>query len=326
MITVVTGGAGFIGSNLVKVLVKQGREVVVLDNLCRGTKRNLRGVKATLISTDLRDYATLKLVLAGMDIDTIFHLAAMIGNEDYLHGGTVSDMDILQYNNAIDSNVFRAVSRLGNIPAIVYASSSAVYPVRQQMRLGAVLNETLPVRIRKAEGGYGKAKLLGEQMLNMTADIRKGSARIFNVYGEKSSLKSHPHVVTRFILDALSSRELTLAGDGKQTRDFVHVMDCVDALLALEANASAENIICNIGFGVPVNMLKLANMVVKLTKSSSLVVPGGDICATSPISRTADITKAKRILDWSPKIPLHEGLERTLTWMEKEVKKGRRTA
>lgn len=317
MLTVVTGGAGFIGSNLVEALVKQGREVIVVDDMSRGVFENLDGLNVPVRVADLRDYAQTRRALGGMEIDTLFHMAARIGNESYLHGEPQNEITVMKDNITIDSNLMLASLVECKVGTMVYASSSAVYPTIKQTQHGAVLRETDCTGV-DAEGGYGKSKLFGEYLLRTLSGIRKGIARIFNAYGEKSSIVRYPHVVTTFLLNSMEGRDVVVYGDGKQTRDFVYVSDCVGALLALEMRANNKGVVCNIGSGVPISISSLAEDIVQLNGSHSRVVYSGVNNPSSPVSRTADIERANDVLGWKPKMTLKDGLIKTHEWIKKE--------
>lgn len=328
MKTVVTGGAGFIGSHLVKRLVDEGRSVIVASDFFRHGPENLSdlGIQPSSlepgswnVATDLRDYNQALKVMGGAE--TVFHLAARVGSIEYLHSTEMAELEALQTNLVIDVNVFRACLE-SSVRKLVYASSAAVYPVDLQQSPNVTLTEDT-LRYFNPDGGYGWAKLMGEIQLGWMNDIDIGIARIFNVYGENEPLGEKAHVIADLIRKAIlyPEEEFIVWGDGKQSRDFLYVSDCVDALLELEKRASNPPIVVNIGSGQPVSIGTIAEKVVALSGKDIKIVydPAKPV---GPLSRTADISQAKALLKWEPRIDLDEGLRRTYAWVEKKLKRG----
>ncbi|MDI6814838.1 MAG: NAD-dependent epimerase/dehydratase family protein, partial [Dehalococcoidales bacterium] len=335
MKTLVTGGTGFIGSHLVKALLEQGREVIVASDFSRLGMENLAdlGLRVSDIEVreaDLSDYAQALRAVEGAGV--IFHLAARVGSLEYLHGSAQAELAALQTNLVIDANVFKACLEKG-VQKIIYASSCAVYPMHKQSSSDAIFSESDLIlafnpQPLNPDGGYGWAKLLGEIQLSwMGGNI--GIARIFNVYGENEPLGEKAHVIGDLIQKTILSpeRDLIVRGDGNQTRDFLYVSDCVDALLKLEQKLSNTNskdsrnsLTLNIGSGKAVSIRTIAEKVVEVSGKNigikyDLSKPVG------PISRTADITKARTLLNWQPRVTLDEGLNQTYAWAEKRLKK-----
>jgi len=336
MKTVVTGGTGFIGSHLVKRLLDGGREVIVASDMSRlgtGNLTNL-GVKAECRNVDLRDYDQALEALDGAQ--TVFHLAARVGSLQYLHATKMAEVNTLQANLTIDANVFRACLEKG-VERLVYASSCAVYPMDSQFAPGAVFTESClelgrqdllrpqvsgsGQRIVNPDGGYGWAKLMGEIELGWMRDIDTGIARLFNIYGQNEPLGEKAHVICDLIIKAIHypEDEFVVYGDGKQSRDFLHVSDCVNALLKLEERAASPPVTVNIGSGIPVSIGTIAEKVAKLSGKDIEIVydltkPMG------PLSRTADTSKAEALLGWAPGIDLDDGLKRTYVWVEEMLK------
>ncbi len=318
MKTVVTGGAGFIGSHLLKRLLDQGREVVIANDFSRGDRRNLTdlGIQIDCPVIDLRDFAQASKIIQGAE--TVFHLAARIGGIDYLHGSSLSELEALQTNLVIDANVFKAC-RENRVRKLVYTSSTAVYPVDLQQSPNVIISEDA-LSYFNPDGGYGWAKLMGEIQLGWIWDIDIGIARIFNVYGENSVLSGSAHVIADLMRKAIlyPKEEFIVWGDGKQSRDFLYVSDCVDALLKLEEGASNPPVIVNIGSGETVSIGTIAEKVVRLSgKDISIVYDATK--PVGPLSRTADITKAKALLNWQPKVSLDDGLRRTYSWVQRRL-------
>jgi len=317
--TVVTGGAGFIGSHLVRRLVDEGREIVVADDFSRGNVRNLLdlGVRIECPKIDLRDYGRALGVVEGADV--VYHLAARVGSVEYLHGSELAELRALQDNLVTDANVFRACVEAG-VKKVVYASSVSVYPIDMQQKPGVVLSED-DLGYFNPEGGYGWAKLLGEIELGWMGDVDIGIARVFTAYGPCEPLHETAHVVPALIRKAIMypEGEFVVWGSGDQTRPFMYVSDCVEALIRLEEEASNPPIIVNVGSDEEVPIRTIAEKIVKISGKSveiryDLTKPVG------PVSRTADVRRARTLLGWRPMVGLDEGLRRTYAWAEERLK------
>lgn len=325
MKTIVTGGAGFIGSNLVKKLAAQGREIDIADDFSRGSKLNLQdiGISTNWPEIDLRDYnQTLKAIRGA---DTVFHLAARVGSVDYLHGNNLNELKALQANLTIDSNVFRACLESG-VSRVVYASSVAVYPMNTQFSQDAVFHEReFEVKDNSAamnpDGGYGWSKLMGELQLNWMISVKVGIARLFNIYGENQDLSAALHVVPALMRKAIlyPQEEFKVWGDGTQSRDFLHVSDCTDALLRLEEKASSPPIVCNIGSGKVTSISKVAETIALISGKDIRINYDPRSKSVGPISRTADISLARSLLGWQPHMSIYEGLAGMYAWEKRRL-------
>lgn len=318
MKTVVTGGAGFIGSHLVKRLVEEKREVVVADDLSRGKTKNLRdlGLSLEVNPVDSRDYQQVLHALEGAE--SVFHLAARVGSVEFLHGSEMAELLALQTNLVIDANVFRACLEKG-VRRLVYASSVSVYPMELQGSYDVVLREE-DLGTINPEGGYGWAKLMGEFQLGWMKGVSIGIGRIFNIYGEGGEPDEAAHVVPALLRKAIlfPQEEFLVWGDGRQSRDFLYVSDCVEALVRLETRASSPPVVANIGSGQAVPIAELVERIVRLVDKG--VTPRYDPTRpVGPLSRTADISRAKALLGWQPKVSLEEGLSRTLPWVRRRL-------
>lgn len=338
MKTIVTGGAGFIGSHLVKELVNRGREVVVVDDLSSGSLENLFGLGLKrsdfeFKKLDLTNYhQTLEALKDG---EIVFHLAARIGGIKFLHGSESAELLALQENLAIDANVFRACLER-KIKKIIYPSSSAVYPLDKQFSFGTVFSEDdFPLesivkdpkfRFKtpiNPDGGYGLAKLLAEIQLNLIKETKVGIARIFNVYGENEPIGERAHAIFDLIRKAINFPEekFTVWGSGHQSRDYIYVTDCVDSLIKLEEKISENSpLTLNIGSGKATSIKEIAEKIIKI--SGKDIKPSYDKNQPAgPLSRTANINRAKELLNWQPKVSLEEGLKKTYFWVQKKLSK-----
>jgi UDP-glucose 4-epimerase len=300
----VTGGAGFIGSHLIDRLVDEGYDVRVIDNLYSGKleniERHIKNGKVDFVKGDIRDTLLIKKNLVG--VETIFHLAALISVPF-----SVSNPELtLDVNLAGTTNLLNACSEK-NIGKFIFVSSCAVFgdtkilPVNEN----ASTNPISP---------YAESKLLAERdCLNFQQKglIQSVVLRFFNVYGPRQGMNDYSGVITRFINRAKQKQSLTIYGDGSQTRDFVNVNDIVQALYACMKNNSANGEVFNIGSGKPTSITELAKTVLELT--------GQDLEIRYELARAgdikdsyADISKAKKLLNYKPKVTLKEGLKTLL--------------
>ena len=316
MTTVVTGGAGFIGANLVRTLLERGRKVVAVDVV--PSPINLQGLTVPFLRADLQDFNQTRKVIEGSDC--VYHLAARVGGVGYLHGSQSAELDALQSNLAIDVNVMRACSEY-NVKKIVYLSSAAVYPIDLQQRQGAHFAEDAITPINP-EGGYGWAKLIGEINLDLMDSCKSGIARVFNAYGEYSELGKSAQVIPAIIRKALNypKQPFVVWGDGTPTRNFIYIKDCVEALLKLEEHASYPPLKVNVGNPTePVTIRELAEKIISVS-SKKIEMTFDPTKPLGPISRTPDVKKAENELGWKPTTRLREGLERTYKWAEQFLK------
>ena len=305
MSVVVTGGAGFIGSNLVKSLCSEGYEVVVLDNFSYGGRR-VEGSKIRVVKGDIRDEGVVTTALR--DVDYVIHLAAIVGvteaREDPLGAFDVNVKGTLR--------LLEASRRLG-VEKFVYASSVAVYGEP----LYLPIDEAHPLNPKNV---YGATKLAGEALVSAYGEeygIPTVALRYFNVYGPNMRSGPYAGVISRFMESGLRGEPLTIFGDGSQTRDFVYVEDVVRATL----RALGEGIrgVYNVGTGRSVTILELAELVMKVVGRKLKVIYGPPRPGDIKHSR-ADISKAIRELGWRPEIPLEEGLRLTLEHFKSSLK------
>jgi len=317
--TLVTGAAGFIGSHLVKRLLDEGRNIVAVDNFHRGNIQNYLdlGIKLECDNLDLTDNAQVAELFDLNEIDVVYHLAARIGSIEYLHGNINNELATLQTNLLIDINVFKACLE-SNVKKLIYASSISVYPIDLQKKIGSVFSEK-DMKYANPEGGYGWAKYIGEKQLNWMKNIDISIARIFNVYGELKPIDESSHVISRLIKNLINNEEeFSVWGSGEQTRCFLYISDCIDALLLLDENATNPPLVINIGSEKPVSIMELAKKIVTIS-GRNLVIKHNYDKPIGPLSRTANITKARNILNWEPKVDLEDGIKRTYKWAQKRL-------
>ncbi len=305
----VTGGAGFIGSHLVELLLKQGHEVLCLDNYFTGSKENL---------LHLRDHPRLEMIRHDvvepvmLEIDQIYHLACPASPVHY------------QYNpvKTIKTNVLGTLHMLGlakRVKArILLASTSEIYgdPLEHPQREEYWGNvNCLGPRSCYDEGKRVAETLMMDYHRQNRVDIR--IARIFNTYGPRMALNDG-RVVSNFIVQALSGKEITIYGEGRQTRSFCYVSDLVDGLVRL-MNCEEQTEPVNLGNPEEFTILELAHKVLALTKSASSPV-FKPLPADDPVRRRPDISRAKEKLGWQPAVLLEEGLKATIPYFAEKLK------
>lgn len=314
----VTGGAGFLGSHLIDRLLARGDEVVCVDNLFTGTKRNIEHLHSNLRFEFIRHDVTFPLYL---EVDEIYNLACPASPIHYQH-------DPVQTTK---TSVHGAINMLGlakRVRARIFqASTSEVYgdPFVHPQTEGYWGNVN-PIGPRSCydEGKRCAETLFFDYHRQHGLDIRVG--RIFNTYGPRM----HPNdgrVVSNFIMQALNGEDITLYGDGLQTRSFCYVDDLVEAFLRFMDLPSCES--GAPGFPGPINLgnpreftiRQLAEQVIDLTGSSSKLV-FHPLPADDPKQRQPDISLAKSMLNWEPAVPLEEGLKKTIGYFESILQSG----
>jgi UDP-glucose 4-epimerase len=294
---VVTGGAGFIGSNLVDALVARGEHVLVLDDLSSGRASNLEGSRADLHELDITDAAALGAAVAEAKPQAIFHLAAQID----VRRSVADPAFDARVNIGGTINVL-AAARAAGVERVVFASTGgALYGNAETVPTP----EDAPIA---PLAPYGQAKYAAEGYLRLFADtfgLSTISMRLANVFGPRQDPAGEAGVVAIFCGLKLSGGTPTVYGDGRQTRDFVFVGDVVDALIA--AAESDRTGAYNVGTGQETSVLDLI---------AALELDGYEEAParTGEAQRSAvDPTKAERDLGWTAKISLREGLRETLT-------------
>ena len=304
----VTGGAGFLGSHLCDRLLQDGHDVICLDNLFTGTKANLAHLRGNprfeFVRHDIIDPFK-------VEVDQIYNLACPASPPHY------------QYNpiKTIKTSVMGAINCLGlakRLRARVFqASTSEVYGDPQvHPQPESYWGNVNPIGRRSCydEGKRCAETLFFDYHRENKVDIRV--ARIFNTYGPRM----HPHdgrVVSNFIVQALKGEDLTVYGDGSQTRSFCYVDDLIEGFVRFMAQDKHPGPL-NLGNSGEFTMLELAQQVLKLTKSRSRIVhkrlPPDD-----PKQRRPDISLAKKIIKWEPVVPLEDGLKRTIAYFKTKV-------
>jgi UDP-glucuronate decarboxylase len=300
----VTGGAGFIGSHLCERLLKDGNEVVCLDNYFTGQKQNIISLLNNPYFELIRHDVTMPFFI---EVDEIYNLACPASPIHY------------QYNaiKTVKTSVMGAINMLGlakRIKAkILQASTSEVYgdpDVHPQPE--SYWGHVNPIGPRAC---YDEGKRAAETLFinyNKQNNVRIKIVRIFNTYGPRM----HPNdgrVVSNFIVQALRGEDLTIYGDGSQTRSFQYVDDLIEGMIRMMSTREDFTGPVNLGNPVEFTIMELAEKIIQLTNSRSKIVrmplPPDD-----PTQRQPDIWLARKELDWEPKIPLEDGLKRTIEY------------
>ncbi|MBR74456.1 MAG: NAD-dependent epimerase [Dehalococcoidaceae bacterium] len=291
---VVTGGAGFVGSYLVKLLVKEGHEVIVIDNLHKGKKENLEPVlsKIKFEEIDIRDFDSLERVLT--NIDGVFHQAALtVVQDSFDRPEEYQDVNVIG-----TENIFKLAEK--NNFKVVYASSSSVYGHK----------ENVPIKEdsdRNPINPYGQTKLDDEYLFEKYSKTGTKiiGLRYFNIFGKGQTLE-YAGVITKF-LDRINNRQPPIIfGDGSQLRDFIYVGDIVMAnLQAMESQTT--NLLVNVGTGNAITILELANMMIEISKLDAEPIFESSLEGDIKMSQ-ADITLAIRSFNWKPKKHLRQWL------------------
>ncbi len=290
----VTGGAGFVGSHLVRRLIDEGSKVTVLDDLSTGSRDSLHG-DALFFMGDIRDSS--RLAEAARDCDIIYHLAARVE----LQKSIVDPADCFSVNVTGTAKVLMETMKIPG-RRLLFASSCAVYPLNPEKPLSedmATLGET----------PYAMSKVMGENMMAFyyrESELNYCALRCFNIYGSGQRIDSpYAAVIPKFIHSAKQGEPLKLNGGGKQTRDFIHVDDVVEAYLLMSKNSQTG--VFNVGTGRETSIHELAETVADLDRKVTLEdapAKPGDAAASC-----ADITQIQSISNFRPTISIKEGLK-----------------
>lgn len=306
----VTGGAGFIGSHLCERLLKEGNDVICLDNFFTGSKNNIRHLIGDnhfeLVRHDItKEYFA--------EVDQIYNLACPASPPHY------------QYNaiKTIKTSILGVTHMLGLAKrcraTILQASTSEVYgdpkvhPQREDY-----WGNVNPIGIRSC---YDEGKRCAETLMmdyHRQNGVDTRIIRIFNTYGPNMDANDG-RVVSNFIVQALQGHDITIYGDGSQTRSFCYVSDLVDGMVRMMNNPQKFIGPVNLGNPSERTILDFAKLIIEMTGSKSKIVyrplPGDD-----PAQRKPDISLAKKELDWEPKVDIREGLQKTIEYFEKKIK------
>ena len=305
----VTGGAGFLGSHLVDRLPDQSHDVICLDNLFSGTKRNIEHQHGNSRFEFLRHDVTFPLYV---EVDEIYNLACPASPVHYQH-------DPVQ---TTETSVHGAINMLGLAKRlnckILQASTSEVYgdPEFHPQSEGYWGNVN-PIGLRSC---YDEGKRCAETLFvdyHRQHGLKIKIARIFNTYGDRMH-HADGRVVSNFVVQALRGDPITVYGEGKQTRSFCFVDDLIDGLIALMNSDDTVTGPINLGNPEQFTIRALAEQVIEMTGSTSTLT-FRDLPQDDPQQRCPDIALAKSLLNWEPKIRLEDGLRRTIDYFQKQM-------
>ncbi len=306
----VTGGAGFIGSHLCDYLLKNGNEILCVDNFFSGSKDNLLHVLSHPYFEFIR-HDIIHPFFA--EVDQIYHLACPASPVHY------------QYNpiKTIKTNVMGTINMLGLAKRVqarmLLASTSEIYgnpSIHPQPETYWGNVNTIGVRSCYDEGKRVAETLMMDYHRQNNVDIK--IARIFNTYGPRMAINDG-RVISNFIVQALRGHDITVYGDGTQTRSFCYVSDLVEGIVRM---IETDDFIGPINLGNPheISILEISQKILSMTKSDSKIVfrplPSDD-----PERRRPDIRMAQKILNWQPKVPLEDGLEKTIEYFKKKLER-----
>lgn len=300
----VTGGAGFLGSHLCERLLNEGNEVVCLDNYFTGQKQNVVHLLDNPYFELIRHDVIMPFFI---EVDEIYNLACPASPIHY------------QYNpiKTVKTSVMGAINMLGlakRIKAkILQASTSEVYgDPKVHPQEESYWGYVNPIGVRAC---YDEGKRAAETLFvnyHIQNHVKIKIMRIFNTYGPRM----HPHdgrVVSNFIVQALQGKDITIYGDGSQTRSFCYVDDLIDGMIRLMNSRDEFTGPVNIGNPNEFTILELAEMVIRLTGSSSKIIRE-PLPPDDPTQRQPDITLARKELEWQPRVMLEEGLKKTIAY------------
>lgn len=311
MRTLVTGGAGFIGSHLCERLLEEGHKVICLDNFITGRKENikplLKNKKFSLIEADVTKQNSIPYTL--YPIRYIFHLASPASPVDYQK----YPIKTLMTNSLGTYNMLELARE--NKARFLLASSSEVYgDPKEHPQTETYWGCVNPIGLRSC---YDESKRFAESLTiayfrKFNLDIR--IIRIFNTFGERMR-KDDGRVISTFINQALKGEPITVFGKGTQTRSFCYISDMIEGLVKAMFEKNTKGEVLNLGSPQEVRIIELAKLVKKLTKSQSKIkftkLPTDD-----PRRRKPNIAKARKMLKWEPRVNLEEGLKRTIEYYE----------
>ena len=303
----VTGGCGFIGSHICELLLEEGHEVKIIDNLSTGRLVNIEHLKhfknLTFVQADISEYPAIESHFKG--IDWVFHIAALADIVPSIE-------QPLTYHRAnVDGTIaVLEASRKHHVKHLVYAASSSCYGIPDQYPTP----ETAPIR---PQYPYAITKNIGEQYVlywNQVYKLPVTSLRFFNVYGPRSRTSgTYGAVFGVFLAQKLNNKPFTIVGDGKQTRDFTFVSDIANACYTAVQHEKAMGQIFNVGSGNTYSV----NLLTQLLGGEVIYIPKRP---GEPDTTFADISKIKSVLGWSPKVSFEEGvnimLENIEYWRE----------
>jgi len=313
MRVLITGGVGFVGSHLCDLLMEKGHTVIALDNLITGNLHNVAHLRDNPRFQFIYHDVTGPTYVEG-HLDAVVHLASLPSPVDYL-GMPIKTLKVGALGTYYALGLAKAKEA-----RFLLASTSEVYgDPTEHPQCETYWGNVNPVGPR---GVYDESKRFGEALVmayHRTHGLRTRIARIFNTYGPRMRLDDG-RVVPNFVSQALRGQPLTVYDDGSRTRSFCYVSDLVDGLYRLLMSDEAYPV--NLGNPSEITILQLAQQVIKAASSDSeiaFITPQDERTKDDPQTRRPDITKARSMLDWQPKVSLEEGLALSISWFREQL-------
>ena len=308
MNALVTGGAGFIGSSVVRELLANGHKVTVIDNLSSGYKSNIEGLDVEFVQGDILDKELVENLTKGKDV--VFHLAASVGRQRSIDNPVLD----AQINLIGTTNVLEGM-RKNKVGRIVYSSSAAIFGELKTI----VIDEGHP---QDADCPYGVTKLAAEKQILAYSGLFGFTAvclRYFNVFGVRQRFDAYGNVIPIFANNAYKGIPLKIFGDGEQTRDFICASDVAKINYLAGTKKDISTCVINLGSGITITINELAQMVKDYTGTNSEIIhlPEriGDVRHCK-----ADITKLKTLLGYTPSVDFKGDLHKYLDWFKSDMK------
>lgn len=308
MEVLITGGAGFIGSELASQAVEVADRIVVVDNLVNGRRENLAelpAAKVSLVEADVRDTDAMHELLRGVDV--VYHLACL-GVRHSLH----SPFENHEVNATATLNLL-TLARDAGVPRFVYVSTSEVYGTARSVPMTED-HPTQPMTV------YGASKLAGEcyaRAFHRTYGYPTVVVRPFNAYGPRCHHEGDSgEVIPKFLLRCLAGKPMIVFGDGSQTRDFTFVEDTARGILAAGLHDSAIGETLNLGSGREIAINDLAALIAEVCNQPASRVVYDDPRPGDVLRLHADSSRAKHVIGFEPRVSFHEGLDRLRSWYE----------